>query len=142
MWRLMTVVALLCSTSAQASEKLIVALSPAITAGIGGLRAGATLDIAALSCRDACGGIGAVFGASDFYRQEYVVGFGLIGMYMGSVLLQGEVRIRDNQLAGFHLTPGIGIFNAFAMLRLGYDDIAHTAVAEIGLTAKIRVSGW
>jgi hypothetical protein len=129
-------------STANAREKLVTAISPTVSLGIGGLRGGAALEIAQLRCVDACGGFGLSIGSSDFYRREYTIGGGSIGMYMGSILWQGDLRIRDGKISGFHLMPGFGLGAAFAILRIGYDRLLERPVLEIGITSKIPLTGW
>jgi hypothetical protein len=142
-WATVLIVCLSTMTSqAQGSEKSVLAISPAVTAGIGGGRLGATLDWSLITCRDSCGGFGLSAGMTDFFRREFSIGTGMIAMYMGSVLLHADLRFRDGKFAGAHVTPGAGIFNGFAIFRLGYDSLDDTAVVELGLTVKIPVWGW
>lgn len=130
------------SGRAVASDHDVLALSPSATAGIGGGRFGAALEWSALTCVDACSGFGLSIGATDFSREEYTVGIGGIFLYMGSFLLQADVRVKDGEAVGFHITPGFGALSAFAILRLGYDQRSKLAVAEVGVTVKIPVLGW
>lgn len=124
------------------STKPWVAFSPLATAGIGGGRTGAIFEIGSTIITDGIRATSLTLGYSDIGGKEFAVGGAFTGAHFISATLGGELLMNNEGLTGIQATGGLGVFIGLIVLRLGYRTDTDRPIVEVGLMAKIPITGF